>query len=312
MKLHFAKNWLSQGDSTDVDPQVTVGPRPDATAVLSANDKFKVQERWEEFPIREMAKVGWVDATAAEIGKVPKLVVERFLSTLDFSRPAFAHYRRGQGAGEIVSWIWASRLVQRAARENDLPKFSADAVSIELGQELGRLSVFDDGPIRARDFLAEFGIALIVERTLPGSRLDGAAFMLEEGTPVIGLTLRFDRIDYFWFTLLHEFVHVVRHLRNGSRVFVESLDDVEASNDPLEQEADYYAQEAFIPRSIWRRSDAYRRQTVEHINELANDLGINPAIIAGRIRRDTNRYDLFTDLVGHNQVRKHFAGTQWD
>lgn len=312
MKLHFAKNWLSQGDSSDAGLHVTVGPRPDATAVLSANDKFKAQERWEEFPVQEMAKAGWVDATAAEIRKAPKLIVDRFLSTLDFSRPFFAHYRRGQGAGEIVSWIWASRLVQRAVQEFDLPTYNADEVSIELGKEIGRLSVFDDGPIRARDFLAELGIALIVERTLPGSRLDGAAFMLDGGTPVIGLTLRFDRIDYFWFTLLHEFVHVVRHLRYGSGAFVESLDDVESSSDPLEQEADYYAQESFIPRSLWRRSDAYRRQTVKHINQLAKDLGINPAIIAGRIRRDTNRYDLFTNLVGHNQVRKHFTETRWD
>jgi HTH-type transcriptional regulator/antitoxin HigA len=34
----------------------------------------------------------------------------------------------------------------------------------------------------------------------------------KEGVPVIGLTIRYDRLDNFWFCLLHEAAHVSQHL----------------------------------------------------------------------------------------------------
>jgi hypothetical protein len=34
--------------------------------------------------------------------------------------------------------------------------------------------------------------------------LDGAACRTRNGAPVVALTLRYDRADYFWFALLHE------------------------------------------------------------------------------------------------------------
>jgi len=38
------------------------------------------------------------------------------------------------------------------------------------------------------------------------------ALRLGNVRPVIGLTLRYDRIDNFWFCLLHELAHVGLHL----------------------------------------------------------------------------------------------------
>ncbi|MEI9915126.1 MAG: hypothetical protein WDN29_04215 [Methylovirgula sp.] len=43
--------------------------------------------------------------------------------------------------------------------------------------ELTRLTRRKDGPRRARDLLAEHGIALVIERHLPGTYLDGAAML---------------------------------------------------------------------------------------------------------------------------------------
>ena len=40
--------------------------------------------------------------------------------------------------------------------------------------------------------------------------------MTDTGCPVIGLTLRYDRLDNFWFVLLHELGHVFLHLMHGA------------------------------------------------------------------------------------------------
>ena len=55
---------------------------------------------------------------------------------------------------------------------------------------------------------AEFGIRFVVVEALPGAKIDGAAFWLNETSPVIAVSVRFDRVDNFWFTVMHEFTHV--------------------------------------------------------------------------------------------------------
>jgi len=311
MKLHFSKNWISDKHQVEPDPQITAGPAMDLSAILELNNRHSLEQRWEDFPLRDMADIRWIEASPQEIRQRPYDLVMSFIDSMRFDIAVTAHYRRTAGAQDLPSWLWVSRLVRRTDEFADIPEFDANSIDLDVGRELAQLSVYDDGPSRAKDFLRSRGIALIVERALPGSRLDGAAFMTENGFPVIGLSLRFDRIDYFWFTLLHEFAHVAMHVSQNNQSFVESLDDIDQSEDPQEQEADYFAQEALIPRRIWRRSDAYRRQTQESIRQLAADLSIHPGIIAGRIRRDRNRYDLFTNLVGNNLVRQQFPESGW-
>ena len=81
-----------------------------------------------------------------------------------------------------------------------------------ISSESRQLSVSGDGPGRARDFLAQHGIGFEYLPHLPRTHLDGAAIKLDDGRPVIGMTLRYDRIDNFWYTLLHELSHVGLHL----------------------------------------------------------------------------------------------------
>jgi HTH-type transcriptional regulator/antitoxin HigA len=72
------------------------------------------------------------------------------------------------------------------------------------------LSVLPDWSTRVRDTLAKLGVILITLEHLPGTFVDGAAICRGDGVPVIALTLRHDRVDNFWFTLLHEIAHVRR------------------------------------------------------------------------------------------------------
>lgn len=55
------------------------------------------------------------------------------------------------------------------------------------------------------------------------SKVDNS-LKLPNGSPVVALTLRYDRLDNFWFTLFHKLAHVALHLEK---------DDVEAFFDDL-------------------------------------------------------------------------------
>ena len=133
----------------------------------------------------------------------------------------------------------------------------------------------------------------------------------EDGRPVIGLTLRFDRIDNFWFTLMHELAHVAKHLEDYKEPFFDDLQVVN-TNDSREMEADKLAQNAMIPRHLWTRSDAFRQQTPDSIVKFADELYIHPAIVAGRIRREKNNYYILSQFVGLGQVQTLFSEIDWN
>lgn len=268
---------------------------------------------WIRFPVREMWKRGWVDATESEVRKSPAEVAKRFFtsslggaSTSDyvFFRRTI-HQRAGASLDRYATLAWCAR-VQAQARRLILPTFQASNVTKGNLVEIVRLSVHGDGPLRAREYLASRGVAMIVEAHLPKTKLDGAAMQTPEGRPVIGLTLRYDRIDSFWFTLLHELAHLVLHIKDADQSFIDDL-DVSSGDDSFEREADRLARDTTIARTVWRRSAAYRQQTIETVIALATELQINPALVAGRLRQETGNYYLFNQLVGHRQVRPLFG-----
>lgn len=172
-------------------------------------------------------------------------------------------------------------------------------------KDLIALSRFGDGPLRAVNELRHAGIAVVIEEHLTKTKLDGAAMLSAGGVPVIGLTLRFDRIDNFWFTLLHECVHVWKHLNNPGDVFLDRLVDKE-STEVIEKEANRLARDLLIPRSHWKSASVRQMPTKAGIAAFAAEENIHPAIVAGRIQRESENYAVFADLVGQGTVRKLF------
>ena len=172
-----------------------------------------------------------------------------------------------------------------------------------LGRRIAKLSVKLDGPMRAKTELARLGIILVTLEHLPGTYLDGAALCRSDGTPVIALTLRHDRIDNFWFTLLHELAHVLMHLGKETSLI---LDDLEIKgSDDIEAEADIFARNALIPNEVWEThvSPDLDGDGVERIAGLA---GVHPAIAAGRWQREHGDYRRFARSLGRGKVRCQF------
>lgn len=130
--------------------------------------------------------------------------------------------------------------------------------------------------------------------------------MLDEGRPIVAITLRHDRLDNFWFVLMHELAHVAKHLDEAHPLFTDNLDNP-AEQDRQEREADDMAGEALISQAAWKKSVAHTSHQSKDVITLANKLGVHPAIVAGRIRYETRNYRILAKLLGHGQVSRHFA-----
>ena len=145
---------------------------------------------------------------------------------------------------------------------------------------------------------------------LPRTHLDGAVLRLADGRPVIGLTLRYDRVDNFWFCLLHELAHVGRHFDNDPDGYF--FDDLKLqeqerwSHDSREAEADSWAEEALIPQGIWETSPVRSAPSAIGVINLAQVLQVHPAIVAGRVRYERRNYRLLSQFVGSGQIRRQF------
>ncbi|GIL03788.1 MAG: hypothetical protein BroJett031_03080 [Betaproteobacteria bacterium] len=277
--------------------------------VLVGSDE-SARDAGNESPVglaREIIRRGWA-SSARVSAKNARDFIQRMINSAGSDQIALAHLRGSLPFGSLMESettairLWIARVLVRS-RDSVTRRgaFRAESIDLTILSELAKLSWFENGPALAIEYLSKLGIAVVVERQLPGGRIDGAATLDIDGTPVIGLTLRRDRLDIFWFTLLHECVHVIRHLSKNRDVFV---DDVTEMNelDPYEVEADKLARDALIPLAIWRESEARRVRTPSAVRELSEQLRIHPAIIAGRIQRETGNYRQLASMVGQGEV----------
>jgi HTH-type transcriptional regulator/antitoxin HigA len=200
--------------------------------------------------------------------------------------------------------------VAHLALRESLPAYSPGVVTEDFLRELARLSYLNSGPLLAREFLNKSGIHLICERHLPKTHLDGAALKLANGSPVVALTLRYDRLDNFWFTLFHELAHLALHLdQDGIEAFFDDL-TAGGEKDRYEQEADKLATETLIPEKDWTAARLSTTSLPQSVEAFAEQFRISPAIAAGRIRFAANDYSVFKHLVGTGKVRTMFGVTE--
>lgn len=289
---------------------IGLGISSDTLVGLSApKNEYKTEEiDWSRFPIKEIVSRGWIGKLTNNAVSATEDVVKSFISDvgLQFGGLSFRRTINGEAyspSTKYALYAWIARVIQRAReKSSNLGVFDENVFSTTFMRDLAQLSWFENGPLLAIEFLEKHGIAVLIESHLKGTSLDGAA-LKDNGIGIIGLTLRSDRLDNFWFTLLHEVAHLWKHVTESDMF----LDDFDASSeDRREIEANRIAREAFIPRIVWKRSEAYKNPSKESIEQLSRELKIHPSIIAGRIRKEFNNYKLFTDIVGYGEVKHLF------
>ena len=138
--------------------------------------------------------------------------------------------------------------------------------------------------------LAEAGVRFLVVEPLPRTRIDGVCFWLDDQSPVIALSIRFDRIDYFWHTLMHELGHVKNQDGKAFVALDVDLDGVNSSDEDdrpsFEIDADRFAVESLVPREelasfVARVHPFYSKAK---IHDFAARIGVAPGIVVGQLQ----------------------------
>ncbi len=268
---------------------------------------------WDSFPISEIVKRKWVT------GLDPKTQAEEIVRHLaSFSSSddylfenQVACFRKGNRSNEkndsysIMAWILGS--LYEAEKIVSPIGYKNNALDPTFISKVAQFSVIEKGPFVVRDFLLSKGIKMVVVPHFKKTYLDGGVLIDKNGTPIISLSLRHDRIDNFWFTLSHEIAHLILghvHSTEGQCI-IDDLDLRDSLNDN-ESEADKVAQEALISNDLWFSHPARLTRKVGDVVDLAAKADIHPAIVAGRIRFENNNYRILHNQVGHRQIRKLF------
>lgn len=163
---------------------------------------------YEIAPVKEMVRRGWIEPS-----ENIEVLERGLLRFFDLKTPAdkiqFPHAARKARTEYLSAQVtWLFRAKQLASAVSVRP-FSVNSFNRAL-KELKNLLANAQDIRHVPTILADAGIRFLILEHLPHTRIDGAAFCLNNNRkkPVVVLSMRYDRIDYFWFTLLHELGHI--------------------------------------------------------------------------------------------------------
>lgn len=273
--------------------------------------------QWSKFPIFELSKRGWLPSISDPKNNAHLLMsalIERAGGNQAIPQALYKKNnaaRRNARMDPYSLQAWCLHVLSEARENPPKAEYQEGSIDEKFLRFLATLSRLPNGPRRAVEALNEQGVAVIYARHLPKTPLDGAAMRTKEGIPVIGLTLRYDRLDNFWFCLLHEVAHVWKHVSSENSFFVDDLSLNKSDHDEdwsIEDEADQLAQDSLIPNDAWIASRLPHHATPSKVIAFAQSINVHPAIVAGRVRKETKNYRLLSQFVGSNQVIKHFEG----
>jgi len=264
-----------------------------------------------DYPFTEMFKRGYLpfEGTLAQAKAVGESLLDGFFAVFQGQVRQPAYCRRTVKPVDVGALeAWQARALHIASQRR-IGAYVPGSVTEEWTRELVGLSSRPLGPLLVGEHLAERGIHFVLLEHLPKTYLDGACFVAPDGHPVVGMTLRYDRVDNFWFTLAHELAHLVLHLDDGAstgRVFFDELENArQVAAGPEEREANDYAANMLIPDDVWQERSERLRSPVA-VLQLADELGVSPAIVAGRVRWQRGNYRIHDTLVGKGQIRALF------
>jgi HTH-type transcriptional regulator / antitoxin HigA len=246
------------------------------------------------YPVREMIRRGWLEDVDANL-MGPQLA--RFFKTNDniLVRHAAKKTNSGEEATPTqLAWLYRVRQIAETIKCRTYSR-------IALHNQLSVLREFMIEPEEIRHVpraLEECGVRLVLVEGLPSGKIDGVCFWLNDKSPVIGMSLRFDRIDNFWFVLRHECEHVLREHGRNQEVIDVNLEQTDEMVSLEEKQANDAAADFCVPQDkmssfILRKSPLFSELDVVAFAKL---VGVHPGIVVGQLQRKTGRWDLFKRL----------------
>lgn len=246
-----------------------------------------IRQRFQShYPTREMIKRGWFTET-----KDPSLLEAQFMQFFGANNlddvPHLCHAARKSYYDKIPSaqLAWLFR-VRNLAKTQNTPKYSEASLREGL-ITLKNLLTSPEEIHQIPSILSNSGVRFVIVEGLSSSKIDGVCFWLDEFSPVIGMSLRFDRIDNFWFVLRHEIEHVLREDGKDKEVIDIDVGGIEGENlQHREQIANKEASEFLLPSynltSFIRNVKPYYSE--KKVLEFAREMNVHPAIVIGQLQ----------------------------
>jgi HTH-type transcriptional regulator/antitoxin HigA len=257
-------------------------------AERDVTDVAEMARLYQTAPIRDMMKRGWIrtDMDPRQLRSELEAFFESECLEQGITFPVAAKrtVKLDHLNAAETAWCFRSR---HLAKSLLVAPFSPGRLT-RAQSTLKKLTVHPKEARHVPEVLADAGIRFVVVEPLPGVKVDGAAFWIDAG-PVIALSMRFDRVDGFWFTLMHEFAHI----KFGDPLSVDSelIDGtkgvaVTLVEDEAEKRANDDAANALIPRS---EIDSFVRRVgplypKTRVIQFANRLRTHPGLIVGQLQ----------------------------
>lgn len=290
-----AEHFLELQKSYDL-AKARIEARPDPGRSMRA-------QLFGSLPIAEMIKRGWLAADdVRSVSQVEAALVKFFgVDSIDeieiLPHAAKKTHVAAPATPAQIAWIYR---VRQIASEMLVARYSPDNVR----SAIPRLKDLLSAPEEARKvprILAECGIRFAIVETLTAAKIDGVCFWLNDFSPVVGMSLRHDRIDNFWFVLRHELEHVLSRHGLAAAMLDAELEGVRAGTGASVSEEERVANEAAadfcVPRKAMERFIARKAPffAERDIIGFARTLKVHPGLVAGQLQHHTSRYDRFRD-----------------
>lgn len=236
-------------------------------------------------PIKEMVRRGWIEPSDS-VRVLEKRILQFYrIESLDEDPYLFPHAARKstsywrEPSSTQLAWLYRARHISNTQTSG---AFSAKLVDEAVNQ----LAMLRHHPMEIRHVpkvLSDAGIRFVIVQPLTGSKIDGACFWSDD-QPTIAMSLRFDRIDNFWFVLMHELGHV----KNREQSLDEDVKPgVDNSDKPsIEVQADQFALDHLVPQDkldgfIARVGPLYSAKRIE---AFARTIDVHPGIVVGQLQ----------------------------
>lgn len=287
---------LAEAFGTSPDFWMNLESQYQLSKVKLPNDSVARKARlYDQFPVREMLRRGWV--RASENIDILEQRFCAFFSIPDMSvEPELCHSAKKTDVhldANPLQLAWLFR-VKALASQQVVPAYSR-AKLLAAVEKLKTLTLSTEEVRHVPRTLAKAGVRLVLVEAMAGSKMDGACFWLEGDKPVIGMTLRLDRIDNFWFVLRHEIEHVLREDGKANNQAVIDMDLGEDTAELPECErlanaagADFCVSSAELESFIARVQPYFSE---EKVLRFAQRIGVHPGLVVGQLQRKLGRHD---------------------
>jgi HTH-type transcriptional regulator / antitoxin HigA len=263
------------------------------------------------FPLKALAKLGWIKAADSPVGWLKELLnffgvagVAEWKAVWNKPEAAFRKSSAYQADPFAVS-AWLRRGEMEASTSIAKPYNH----TLFRGALEGIRTLTGQGPDvfqpRMQTACAEAGVVVRFIPELPGTHIHGAARWLKTNKAFIQLSLRGKSDDHLWFTFFHEAAHILKEERKEVFIDTEVGACDAADSGDRENEANCFAEESLIPPGKYRQFLSSGQFTTDSIKRFARDINVAPGIVVGRLQHE-GRVPYATKLNGL-KVRYRFT-----